>query len=81
MKPNLFEDIALTRNITKENLQKGDIAVVIDYVPAPDGGEEGAVLEVFNAIGESLAVVTVPVSAIAPLRADQVPSVRTLIAA
>jgi hypothetical protein len=81
MKPNLYEDVALTKNIPGENLQKGDIAVLIDYVPAPDAGEEGAVLEVFNAIGESLAVVTVPVSAIASLRADQVPSVRTLVAA
>jgi hypothetical protein len=37
-----------------------------------------AVLEVFNALGESIAVVSVPVSAIAPLRADQVLAVRTV---
>jgi len=39
------------------------------------------VLEIFNAIGESIAVVTVPSSAITPLRADQVPAVRSLVAA
>ena len=33
---------------------------------------------VFNAIGESIAVATVPVSAIAPLRPDQMPAVRSL---
>jgi hypothetical protein len=51
---------------------------VIDYVPHPTGGEEGAILEIFNAIGESIAVVTVPISAIAPLRSDQIPAVRPL---
>jgi hypothetical protein len=33
---------------------------------------------VFNAVGETISVVTVPASAIAPLRADQVPAVRML---
>ena len=81
MKPVLYEEVSLTRDILKENLREGDIAVLVDYVPAPASGEEGAVLEVFNAIGESIAVVTVPVSAIASLRADQVPAVRSLMAA
>ena len=40
-------------------------------------GEAGAILEVFNVLGESIDVVTVPVSAIAPLTADQIPAVRT----
>lgn len=52
--------------------------MLIDYVPHPRGGEEGAVLEVFNAVGESITVVVVPGSAIATLRADQVPAVRVL---
>jgi hypothetical protein len=50
----------------------------IDLLPHPQGGEEGAVLEIFNAVGESIAVVTVPVSAIEPLRPDYVPSVRLI---
>lgn len=49
----------------------------IDYLPATDG-EEGAILEIFNVLGDSIAVVPVPISAIAPLRADYVPSVRLL---
>ena len=48
--------------------------MLVDYVPHPRGGEEGAVLEVFNAVGKSIAVVTVPASAVAPLRADEVPT-------
>ncbi len=81
MKPELYEEIALTRDIPEESLRAGDVATVVDYVPHPAQGEEGAVLEVFNALGESIALITVPVSAIAPLRADQVPAVRTLASA
>jgi hypothetical protein len=78
MKLDLYQEVVLTRTIPAANLQAGDVATLVDYVPHPTGGEEGVVLEVFNAIGESIAVVTVPVSAIAPLRADHVPTVRAL---
>ena len=78
MKPELYHEVALTRNIVEEGLHAGDVAILVDYVPHPGSGEEGAVLELFNAVGESIAVITVPVSAIAPLRADQIPAVRPL---
>ena len=38
----------------------------------------GCVLEVFNTLGESIAVVTVPETAVEPLRADEVLAVRPL---
>ena len=60
-KPKLYEEVAIARNIPEENLKQGDVAVVVEYVPHPTGGEEGAILEIFNAIGESVAVVTVPI--------------------
>lgn len=77
-KPKLYEEVALTRNMPEENLKQGDVAVLVDYVPHPTGGEEGAILEIFNAIGESVAVATVPISAIKSLRADQVFMVREM---
>jgi hypothetical protein len=77
MRLDLYQEVALTRDVPEANLRKGDVTTLVDYVLHPSGGEEGAVLEVFNVLGESIAVVTVPVSAIAPLRADQVPAVRT----
>lgn len=77
----LYQEVALTRSVSGTNLRAGDVAVLVDIVPHPQGGEDGAVLEVFNAVGESLTVVTAPLSAVAPLRADQVPAVRTLAAA
>ena len=78
MKLELYQEVALMRDIPVENLRKGDVAVLVDYVPHPTGGEEGAILEIFNAVGESIAIATVPISAIAPLRPDQVPAVRPL---
>ena len=78
MKPELYSEVALTRDIPGENLLKGDVATLIDYVPHPAGGEEGAILEIFNAVGESIQVLTVPVSAIMALRPDQVPAVRSI---
>lgn len=57
--------------------------IVIEHLPATEasGGEEGYVLEFFNAIGESIAVVAVPASAIEPLRADEILSARPLVPA
>lgn len=40
--------------------------------------EQGCVLEVFNAIGESIDTIAVPISAIEVLRSDEILSVRPL---
>jgi Domain of unknown function (DUF4926) len=74
----LYQDVALTRDIPEHHLKIGDVATLIDYVPHPRGGEEGCVLEVFNAIGGSITVVAVPVSAVEALRADEILTVRSL---
>ncbi len=79
MRLKLYQEVAITRDIPGENLKAGDVAVLIDYVSHPRGGEEGAILEILNAVGETLAVATVPASAIASLRADQVPAVRMIL--
>ncbi len=77
----LYKEVALTIDIPSENLRKGDVATLIDIVPHPSGGEDGVVLELFNAIGESIAVTVVPQSAVTPLRSDQMPAVRPLLEA
>jgi hypothetical protein len=81
MKPELYQQIMIVRDSREAGLQRGDLAMLVDYVPHPHGGEEGAVLEVFNILGESLRVVTVPVSAIATLQADYLPVARPLLPA
>jgi hypothetical protein len=79
MRLKLYQEVEITRDIPGENLRAGDVAVLIDYVPHPRGGEEGAILEIVNAVGETLAVAIVPASAIASWRADQVPTVRMIL--
>ena len=81
MKPELYQRVALRRDVADHRLMRGDVAVLVDRVPHPSGGESGVVLEVFNAIGESLSVVAVKESDIEPLRADEVLTVRSLAAA
>lgn len=54
------------------------MATLVEYLEHPSGGEEGAILEVFNAVGESITIATVPVSAIAPITDDYLPAVRPL---
>jgi hypothetical protein len=78
MKIDLYQEIALNRDFPEYNLYQGDMATLIDYVPHPANGKEGAILEVFNALGTSIAVVTVPISSIEVLQPDDILSIRRL---
>jgi hypothetical protein len=62
----LFDNVQLTQDVPEHGLRAGDVATLVDRVPPPGGGEEGGVLEFFDTVGESLAVVVVPLSALAP---------------
>ena len=73
----LYKQVSLSRDVPDANLVRGDVAVLVDFVDHPSGGEQGVVLEVFNILGDSIDVVTVPISAVELLRADQIPTVRT----
>jgi hypothetical protein len=74
----LYQRVALRRDFLEHDLKKGDVAVLVDYVSHPGDGEEGYILEVFNALGDSIAVVTVKESEIEGLRADEVLTIRPL---
>lgn len=54
------------------------MATLVDFVEHPSTGPRGCVLELFNALGESIGIVTVPEDAVEPLRADEVLSVRPI---
>lgn len=75
----LYQRVALNRDLNEYQLKKGDVATLIDFVPHPSNGELGCVLEVFNATGESIAVVIVPISDIKPLRNNEILNVRSLV--
>jgi hypothetical protein len=73
-----YQHLALNRDLPEHQLKAGDVATVIDFVPHPSGGEDGCVLEVFSATGESLAVVIVPKSDLKPLKDDEILTVLSL---
>ena len=75
----LYEEVVLLKDIADKGLLKGDVATIVDHHPVSEG-EDGYSLEVFNALGETLIVITLPESAIAPLTANDVFTVRVLAA-
>jgi len=75
----LYTDAALARDFPEHRLRRGDLVKVVDYHSSPKG-ENGYSIEVFNAIGETIAVTAVPESALEPLHKDEVLSVRALAA-
>jgi len=80
MKYKLFEEIVLNKDIPGKGLKKGDVATIVEHHPVTDG-EDGYSLEIFNALGDTIAVITVPESAIERLTEDEIFSVRPLVAA
>lgn len=73
----LYTDAALARDIPEHQLRRGDVVKIIDF-HASSNGESGYSIEVFNALGDTLAVTAVPESALESLRNDEVLSVRKL---
>ena len=73
MKIDLFKRVALKIDIPEHRCAKATLRQLSNIF-----SEDGYVLEVFNAIGETLAVITVPESAVEPLTADKILSARPL---
>jgi Domain of unknown function (DUF4926) len=78
MSLQLYDRVALRASFPEHALRAGDVATLVDFVDDPSSGPRGCVLELFNALGESIGVVTVPEDALEPLRADEVLSVRPM---
>ena len=80
MKYELFEDIILIKDLPDNNLKKGDVATIVEHHPVSDG-DDGYSLEIFNAVGDTISVITVPESYIEQLSQDEIFNVRSLVAA
>jgi hypothetical protein len=59
MKYELFTRVTLQVDLPKHKLRSSDLATVVEIHPGRPGQEMGYSLEVFNAIGQTVAVVTV----------------------
>ncbi|MDB9315965.1 DUF4926 domain-containing protein [Spirulina sp. CS-785/01] len=75
----LYQRVALNQDFPEYHLKQGDIATLIDTIPHPHQGEDGYILEVFNALGESIDTVIVPKSAVSSLKANEILSVRSFV--
>ena len=77
MRYNLYTEVVLRKDIPEKKLKKGDVATIVEYHAATDF-EDGYTLEVFNALGDTIAVVTVAESDIDTLKESDILSARSL---
>ncbi len=63
MRFELYTEVVLARDLPELGLRRGDLVKLVDHHVAPDG-EEGYSIEVFNAVGETIAVSSVPANAL-----------------
>ena len=80
MRFDLYTDAALSRDLPEHGLCRGDLVKIVDHHPSPNG-ESGYSIEVFNALGDTIAVTAVPESALKSLHKNEILSVRQLTAA
>jgi hypothetical protein len=73
----LFSRVALREDFSEHGLRRGDVATIVDHHPVK-AGDDGYSLEVFNALGETIAVLVVSESQIAPMMRNEVLQIRVL---
>ncbi|MBW2000363.1 MAG: DUF4926 domain-containing protein [Deltaproteobacteria bacterium] len=74
----LFTRVSLAEDIPEYGLHRGDIATIVEKHEGKPGQEPGYSLEVFNAVGETIAVVVVQESKINPVKGNEILHVRRL---
>lgn len=72
-----FEQVALAQDIPDKKLRRGDLATIVEVHPK-NGGEVGYSIEIFNALGDTIAVTVVPEPLLENLNADEILHVRSL---
>jgi len=73
-----FRRVVLTTDLPEEGLRSGDIGVVVEHYPGRGDVPEGYELEFFSGTGETVAVVSVPVTSVRDATDHEVLSVREL---
>ncbi len=74
----LFQRVVLTQDLPDEGLCAGDVGVIVEHYPARPEVAEGYELEFFAAGGQTVAVVSVPATAIREAGSHEVLSAREL---
>ncbi len=76
MNYEIFSRVSLAIDLPEYGLKKGDIATVVDQHEKGPGQETGYSLEVFNAVGDNVAVMVVEESKIFPVHPNEILHVR-----
>jgi hypothetical protein len=72
----LYSEVILIRDVTEDGLRAGDVGTVVERHAVPGVSKEGYSVEFFDMTGNTVAVATLPASALRlPTRADR-PAVR-----
>ena len=64
MRLELYKEAVLTRDYPKDHLKKGDLVTIIDYLEDP---EPGYMLEIYDALGKTVDVLSLPEAYLEPL--------------
>ena len=74
----LFSRVSLAEDLPEYGLHKSDLATIVERHEGGPGRETGYSQEVFNAVGETIAVLVVEESRINPVRGNEILHVRRL---
>ncbi|MFP4007632.1 MAG: DUF4926 domain-containing protein [Spirulinaceae cyanobacterium] len=77
MKYELYTDVILQKNLPNEGLCIGDVGTVVEYHQV-EGLDPGYSVEFFDMVGNTVAVVTLPESALRSPTTQDRPTVRPL---
>ncbi len=81
MKFELYSTAALAEDFPEKKLKKSDLITIVEYVPASDAHPEGYVVEVSDALGNTLCIATLHESQLQKLVPNAIPSMRIPVAA
>ncbi len=74
----LFARVSLAEDFPQYGLHSGDLATIVEVHEGGPDQETGYSLEVFNAVGETIAVMVVEESKIRPVNRNEILHVRQL---
>ena len=77
MSLSLFDRAVLMKDLPADGLRAGDVGVVVEHYDARGDSPEGYELEFFSARGETVAVVSVPATAVRVAESHELLTVRT----
>ena len=75
---DMYSDVILIRDVAERGLRTGDVGTVVERHAVPGVSEEGYSIEFFDMTGNTVAVVTLPATALRMPTSADCPAVRAL---